>query len=54
MGHLYMKRQELPSTKEKPIDTYLENNITMNIVYCTTMEPSTTKEDKIYSDLVVH
>ena len=48
MGHLYMNRQGLPSTKEKPTDTYLEDKIKMNIVYCTTMEPSTTKEDKIY------
>ena len=51
MGHLHMIIQGLQSTKEKTPYTYLEDNITMNVVYCTTLEPSTTKEGKIYSDL---
>ena len=51
MGHLHMRRQGLQSTKEKPPDTDLENKITTNVVYFTTVEPSTTKEGKIYSDL---
>ena len=42
-----MIRQGLQLTKEKPPDTDLENNV----VYFTTVEPSTTKEGKIYSDL---
>ena len=46
-----MRRQGLQSTKEKPPDTDLENKITTNVVYFTTVEPSTTKEGKIYSDL---
>ena len=51
MGHLHMRRQGLKSTKDKPTDTNLEENIETNVVYCTTVEPSTTKEGKIYSDL---
>ena len=51
MGHMYMRRQGLQLTKEKPPDTDLENKIKTNVVYCTTVDPSTTKEGKIYSDL---
>ena len=51
MGHLYIRRQGLKSTTEKPPDTDLEENIKNNIVYCTTVDPSSTKEGKIYSDL---
>ena len=43
MGHLYMRRQGLQLTKQEPPDTNLEENITMNVLYCTTVEPSTTK-----------
>ena len=51
MGHLHMRKQGLKSTKEKPTDIYLEEKIKMNVVYCTTVEPTTTKEGKIYSDI---
>ena len=51
MGNLHMKRQGLQFTKEKPPDTDLEYNIKKNVVYCTTVEPITTKEGKIFSYL---
>ena len=51
MGHLNMRRQGLQSTKETPNDTDLEENIKTNVVFFTTVEPSTTKEGNIYSDL---
>ena len=51
MGHLHTRRQGLQSTKEKPPDTDLEDNIKTNVVYCTTVEPRTTKEGNIYSYL---
>ena len=47
MGHLHMKRKWLQSTKEKPPDTDLEDKIKMNVVYFTTVDPSTTKEGNI-------
>ena len=34
-----------------PPDTDLEDKIKINVLYCTTVKPSTTKEGKIYSDL---
>ena len=43
MGYLHIRRQGLKLTKEKPPDTDLEYNITTDVVYCTTMEPSTNK-----------
>ena len=46
-----MRRQGLQSTKEKNHDIDMDDNIKTNIVYCTTVEPKTTKEGKIYSDL---
>ena len=46
-----MRRQGLQSTKEKPPDKNLEENIKNNLVYCPTLETSKTKEGKIYSDL---
>ena len=51
MGHLQIRRQGLQSTKDKPPDADLYDNIKTNVVYCTTVEHSTTKEGKIYSDL---
>ena len=39
-----MIRQGLQSTKQKPPGTDLEDKITTNVVYCTTVELSTTKE----------
>ena len=51
MGHLYMRIQGLQLIKEKPPDTDFEENIKTNVVYCTTVDPSTTKEGKIYSYL---
>ena len=53
MGHLYMRRQGLQSTREKPPDTDLEYKSKSNVVFCTTVDPSTTKEGKftqIYAD----
>ena len=50
MGYLHMRIQGLKSTKEKPPDTDLEEKIKPNVVFCTTVDPSTTKEGKIYSD----
>ena len=48
MGHLHMRRQGLKSTKDKPPDTDLEEKITVNVVYYTTVEPSTSTQ--IYSE----
>ena len=42
MGNLHMRRQGLQQTKEKPHDTYLEENI-KNAVFCTTVDPSAVK-----------
>ena len=50
MGHLHMRIQGIQTNKEKPPDINLEVKI-KNVVFCTTVEPSTTKEGKIYSDL---
>ena len=46
-----MRRKGIHSTKEKPLDTDLEDKSKTNEVFCTTLDPSTTKEGKIYSDL---
>ena len=51
MVHLHRRIQGLKKTKEKPPDIDPEDKIKINVVYCTTVEPSTTKEGKIYSDL---
>ena len=51
IGHLYMIIKGIKSTKDKTPDTYLEDNIKINVVFSTTVEPSTTKEGKTYSDL---
>ena len=48
-----MRRQGLKSTKETPPDTDLKDNIKTNVLYFTTVDPSTTKEGKIYSDLCI-
>ena len=37
MGNLYMIRQGLKSTREKPPDADLEDKIKTNVVYCTTV-----------------
>ena len=49
IGHLHMRIQGLQPTKETPPDTDLEEKIKINLVFCTTVDPSTTKEGKIYS-----
>ena len=54
MGHLHMRRQGLQSTKEKPPNIDLEENIKTNVIYYTTVDPITTKEGKTYSDLCGH
>ena len=46
-----MRRKGLQSTKDKPPDTDLEDNIKTNVVVFTTLDPITTKEGKIYLDL---
>ena len=46
-----MRIQGLQSTKEKPSDKTLEDNIKTNLLYCTTVDPITTKEVRIYSDI---
>ena len=51
MGYLHMRRQGIHSTREKPPDTDLEDNSKTNVVFCTTVDPSTTKETKIYLDI---
>ena len=51
MGHLHMRRHGLKSTREKTLDTELEYKSKTNVVFCTTVNPSTTKEGKLYSDL---
>ena len=51
MGLLHRRRQELKSNKEKHFDTDLKEKIRTNVVYCTTVDPRTTKEGKIYSYL---
>ena len=51
MGHLRMRRQGIQSTKGKPPDTDLQYNIKTNVVVCTTVDPSKTKEETFYSDL---
>ena len=42
MGQLKMRIKWLQSTKDKPPDADLEYKIKMNVVYCKTVEPSTT------------
>ena len=48
MGHLHMRIQGLISTKDKPPDIDLEEKIKTNVVYCTIVDLSITKEFKIY------
>ena len=51
MVHLHVRIQRLKSTKKKPHHTYLEDKIKTNVVFCTTVDSSTTKEVKFYSGL---
>ena len=51
MGHIHIRRQGLQSTKDKPPDTDPEDKIKTNVVFCTTVDSSTTNEGRIYSDL---
>ena len=51
LGHLHTRRQGLESTEEKSPDTDLEDNSKTNVVIFITVDPSTTKEGKFYSDL---
>ena len=53
MVHLNMRRKGLQSTREKPIDINLEYKRKINLLFCTTMEPSTTTEGGVYSDICV-
>ena len=47
-----MRRQGLQSTKEEPPDTYLGYKRKTNVVFCTTVDPTTTKEGK-YTQIYV-
>ena len=51
MGNLHMRGQGIQSTKDKPPYTELEDTIKTNGVFCTTVEPSTMKKWKMYSDI---
>ena len=51
MGQLHMRRKGIQSTRKKPTDTYLEEKCKTNVVFCTAVDPSATKEGKFYSDL---
>ena len=51
MGHLHMIRQGLQPTKEKPSDIDLEDKNKRNLVFFTTADPITMKEEENYSDL---
>ena len=53
MEHLQTKQQGLQSTRKKTQDTYLKDTCKTNVVFFPTVNPSTTKEGKIYSDLCV-
>ena len=53
MGYLNTKRQGLKSTKKKTPDTYLEDNYNVNVFFCDTVDPSTTQDGNIYSDLCI-
>ena len=54
MGHLHMKLQGLQSTRKKDPDTDLEERFKTNVAFCTTVEPRTTQEGNIYSNLCRH
>ena len=54
MGHLHMRIKGLQSTKGKPPDTDLEENTITNVVFFTTVDPSTKKKEiytQIYADV---
>ena len=51
MGQPHIIRQELKSIREKPPDTYLEDKSKKNVMFCTSVDPSTTKEENFYSVL---
>ena len=51
MENLQLRRQVLKSTKKKPPDTDLDEKCKTDVVFCNTMDPSTTKEGEIYSNL---
>ena len=51
MGHLHMRIKGMQPTIEKPPDTDLEHEIKINVFLCTNVDPSTTKEGGIYSNI---
>ena len=51
MGHLRMTRQGLKSTRDKPLDTDLQDKSKTNVMFGTTVDPSRTKEGGFYSYL---
>ena len=46
-----MRIKVLQSTMENPLDIDLEGKNQKNVFFCTTVEPSTTKEGNIHSDV---
>ena len=46
-----MRRQGIKSTIEKPQDTDLEYKSKKYVVFCTTVDPGTTKEGTFFSDI---
>ena len=54
MGNIHMRRKGLKSTRDKTQDTDLEYKRKTNVVFCTTVDPGTTKESKLYSYLCKH
>ena len=51
MGHLPMEKQGLQSTRKTTPDIELEVNCNTNVVFCASVDPSTTHESKFYSEL---
>ena len=54
MDNLNIRRQGIQSTRKKPPDIDLEDKCNTNLVLCTTVDLSTTKEGEIYSKLCGH
>ena len=51
MIHLHMRKQELKPTREKLLDTDMEDKSKKNVFFFTTIDPSTKNEGNVYSDL---
>ena len=51
MVHLHIRRKGLQSTINKPPYKHLDDKIKTNFSFCTTVDPSSTNEGKIYSNI---